>query len=217
MRRGQPKRPFLVGLAAAALMPAAVLAGPLLSRDSALATSFRIETPTSGSSVGDGNLVLVEIVAPDSQGAVVDGVEIGVDAGPWERAERAQEDSARWRFLWMDPSPGPHQIRARAFGVEGNGPLEQSVGVEVVERSTTRFIVDNPYATPGSFRKGQLHTHSTQSFDGWEALHPSELALAYMRRGYQFVAITDHDKISYPAELGSDSFLLLPGYESTAE
>ncbi len=191
--------------------------GPLLSRDGALATSFRIESPTSGSSIGDGNLVLVEIVAPDGQGGDVNRVEIAVDTGLWEPAERSRADATRWRFLWMDPSPGAHQIRARAVGAEGHGPPEQRVGVEIVERSTTRFIVDNPYATSGSFRKGQLHTHSTRSFDGWESLPPRELALAYLKRGYQFMAITDHDNTSYPAELNSDSFLVLPGYESTAE
>jgi len=217
IRRGEPKRRVPSGLVAVALIPAATFAGPLLSRDRALATAFRIETPTSGSSIGDGNLLLVEIVAPDSQDGVVHRVEIAVDTGSWEPAERSRADAARWRFLWMDPSPGSHQIRARAFGGQGHGPLEQNVGVEVVDRSTTPFIVDNPYATPGSFRKGQLHTHSTRSFDGWDSLPPGELALAYMRRGYQFVAITDHDNISYPAELNSDSFLALPGYESTAE
>jgi hypothetical protein len=82
---------------------------------------------------------------------------------------------------------------------------------------TTPFTIDHPYARSGSFRKGQLHTHSTFSFDGWESLHPVSLAFDYRRRGYQFVAITDHDAIANPKEANDDAFLVIPAYESTSE
>lgn len=60
--------------------------------------------------------------------------------------------------------------------------------------------------------KGNLHTHSTNS-DG--RLTPEELAEAYRTRGYDFLAITDHDVFkSYP-ELCSEKFLVLPGMELT--
>lgn len=50
---------------------------------------------------------------------------------------------------------------------------------------TTRL----PFAQPGRFWKGNLHTHSTRS-DG--KLTPAEVMAAYRGRGYDFLALTDH-------------------------
>ena len=46
-----------------------------------------------------------------------------------------------------------------------------------------------PFDKPGSFRKGNIHTHSTAS-DG--ELTPEEVCRRYREAGYDFLAITDH-------------------------
>ncbi len=61
--------------------------------------------------------------------------------------------------------------------------------------------------------KGNLHAHSTNS-DGH--LTPERLAEGYRERGYDFLAITDHDVFYEHPELCKDNFLVLPGMELTA-
>jgi len=48
---------------------------------------------------------------------------------------------------------------------------------------------DNPFALPGRFYRGNLHTHSTES-DG--RLPPAEVVARYRGAGYDFLALTDH-------------------------
>nr|WP_294547089.1 CehA/McbA family metallohydrolase [uncultured Rhodopila sp.] len=54
-----------------------------------------------------------------------------------------------------------------------------------------------PFAAPGRFYKGNLHTHSTRS-DG--ALDPVDVCAAYREAGYDFLALTDHflEKFGFP-------------------
>ncbi len=54
-----------------------------------------------------------------------------------------------------------------------------------------------PFARPGRFYRGNLHTHSTRS-DGMKS--PEEVAAAYRDHGYDFVALTDHflERYGYP-------------------
>ena len=54
-----------------------------------------------------------------------------------------------------------------------------------------------PFDKPGSFRKGNIHTHSTAS-DG--ELTPDEVCRRYREAGYDFLAITDHflEQFNYP-------------------
>ena len=47
----------------------------------------------------------------------------------------------------------------------------------------------NPFARPGRFYRGNLHTHSTNS-DG--ALPPEAVVARYREAGYDFMALTDH-------------------------
>lgn len=47
----------------------------------------------------------------------------------------------------------------------------------------------NPFAQPGRFYKGNLHTHSTAS-DG--QLSPDEVCRRYRERGYDFICLSDH-------------------------
>ncbi len=48
--------------------------------------------------------------------------------------------------------------------------------------------VRNPYAVPGTFRKAQLHCHTTES-DG--RFKPRDLLAMFQDAGYAFVCITD--------------------------
>lgn len=61
--------------------------------------------------------------------------------------------------------------------------------------------------------KGNLHTHSTYS-DG--LLSPEELIEGYRARGYDFLALTDHDAYFSHDELDTNGFLLIPSFELSA-
>lgn len=75
---------------------------------------------------------------------------------------------------------------------------------------------DNPFALPGRFYKGNLHTHSTHS-DG--ALEAAEVCNRYRNAGYDFIALTDHflDRYRYPIVdtrgFRSDGFTTIIGAE----
>lgn len=56
----------------------------------------------------------------------------------------------------------------------------------------------NPFTAPGRWLRGNLHVHSTAS-DG--RLSPEELARHYRDRGYDFLALSDHRKITEPPEV----------------
>jgi hypothetical protein len=188
--------------------------------DGAVPSSSQVEIvqPSGNTPVADGNLTFIEARAVDRIDGVVDRVEVAIDnEDRWYGAQRLAEDPTRWRHLWSDPTPGYHRIRVRAYGVEALPVVEQSAIVDVEDVWSSSYIVDNPYAVPGSFRKGQLHMHSTASFDAWNSLSPAQLALAYKAKGYQFAVMTDHDVISYPREVNDESFVAIPGYESTSD
>lgn len=51
-----------------------------------------------------------------------------------------------------------------------------------------------PFAAPGRWFRGNLHTHSTVS-DGKKT--PAQVCALYRRRGYQFISLTDHFLESY--------------------
>ena len=50
-------------------------------------------------------------------------------------------------------------------------------------------MTSDPFALPGRFWRGNLHTHSTNS-DG--VLAPEEVCRRYQAEGYDFIALTDH-------------------------
>lgn len=66
----------------------------------------------------------------------------------------------------------------------------------------------------GSFKKGNLHTHSTRS-DGLYT--PEETARHYYENGYDFLAITDHWVYGTHQELNREDFLMFPGTELDIE
>lgn len=64
----------------------------------------------------------------------------------------------------------------------------------------------------GRWVKGQLHVHTTRS-DG--RLQPEEAVRAYAEQGFDFVCITDHDRVLQAPPRFVDGCLVLPGEEST--
>jgi hypothetical protein len=73
-----------------------------------------------------------------------------------------------------------------------------------------------PFDQPGSFYRGNLHTHSTAS-DG--ARSPRAVCYAYRRRGYDFISLTDHfvERYGYPVSdtrpFRTDGFTTVIGAE----
>jgi len=65
-------------------------------------------------------------------------------------------------------------------------------------------------AREGEFYKGNLHTHTTLS-DG--AYDPESVVKLYRENGYDFLAITDHNKYGIFPEFNRDDFLIIPGIE----
>ncbi len=59
--------------------------------------------------------------------------------------------------------------------------------------------ISNPYANVNwetdRVLRGNLHTHTTQSDGQYD---PDAVIDAYKQRGYDFLAITDHDRVTYP-------------------
>jgi hypothetical protein len=68
----------------------------------------------------------------------------------------------------------------------------------------------NPFAVEGRWFKGNLHTHSTNS-DG--ALDAQELIRRYRSSGYDFLAITDHNRFTQVEDDLRGEILLIPGEE----
>ena len=69
----------------------------------------------------------------------------------------------------------------------------------------------DPYAGPGRWVKGQAHAHTTRS-DGH--LPPEAVMAAYRERGFDFLCLTDHDRLHAPPEV-VDGLLVPAGEEST--
>lgn len=68
----------------------------------------------------------------------------------------------------------------------------------------------NPFNQPGTFLRGNLHTHTTRS-DG--RLSPQEAVTEYAARGYDFLSLTDHGVLTEPSELDPRGMTLIPGVE----
>ena len=62
--------------------------------------------------------------------------------------------------------------------------------------------------------KGNLHTHTTES-DGRRA--PQEVVDDYAARGYDFLMISDHDKLTAPSTVNGRGMTLIPGNEVSAK
>jgi hypothetical protein len=69
---------------------------------------------------------------------------------------------------------------------------------------------NNPFERRGRWFRGNLHTHTTES-DG--RLSPQETVEFYKSRGYDFICLTDHNKVTDPSGLSTDDFLVFTGCE----
>jgi len=69
----------------------------------------------------------------------------------------------------------------------------------------------NPFDAPGNWYKANLHTHTTIS-DG-DACAAERIG-RYRERGYDVLAITDHNKTNDVAGLSSDGLLVISGMET---
>lgn len=69
------------------------------------------------------------------------------------------------------------------------------------------------FVGPGMWLKGNLHCHTTKS-DG--ALSPSDAAAGYAALGHDFLALTDHDRITDPRKVDAHGLTLVPSVELTA-
>ena len=68
----------------------------------------------------------------------------------------------------------------------------------------------DPFKIKGNWYKGNLHTHTNNS-DGELSLE--EVVGGYRKHNYDFLAITDHNKVTEVEEYSRKDFLLLPGVE----
>src|SRR3954470_15392445 len=143
---GDPRRIREIGFAA--LMPTR-------------AEALDITSPRDASTVGDGDLVLIEGTAVDPADGDPDRVEIAIDdSTSWTAADLDTRQPGRWKFVWTDPQPGLHRITARSFNDDGTPRVQHNIQVQVASNtSSSALIVENPYSVPGSYRKGQLHMH----------------------------------------------------------
>lgn len=80
-------------------------------------------------------------------------------------------------------------------------------------RSDGPFVILDPYDVPGEWVKVQLHTHTAHSLDSrWPV---DEALRAYAGAGYAFVAITDHDRITWPESGVPGGVTIIPAHENT--
>jgi len=70
----------------------------------------------------------------------------------------------------------------------------------------------NPFEADGHWYRGNLHCHTTES-DG--RLSPKDAAEFYRTRGYDFLCITDHSTVTDTDGFSTESFLVLPGVETS--
>ena len=75
--------------------------------------------------------------------------------------------------------------------------------------------IENPYTDPAApWLKGNLHAHTTES-DGTRP--PQEVIDDYAARGYDFLMLSDHDKVTDPGAFQGRGMVLIPGNEVTAK
>ncbi|HTN55407.1 MAG TPA: molybdopterin-dependent oxidoreductase [Microbacterium sp.] len=86
----------------------------------------RIDVPRPGREIDAGDSVIAGVAWQPQTG--ISGVEVQVDAGPWQEAELAPAISAdtwvQWRMPWQ-ADPGEHRIRCRAISGDGNRQTDQ--------------------------------------------------------------------------------------------
>jgi hypothetical protein len=71
----------------------------------------------------------------------------------------------------------------------------------------------NPFILPGHWYRGNTHCHTTIS-DGRR--EPRDAAKWYREHGYDFLVLTDHNKVATANDLAVDGILVIPGIELDA-
>lgn len=101
------------------------------------------------------------------------------------------------------PTQGIYEITLSAKK-EGYATITQSIWVKVPHgeeyQNIDKGVVSNAYKevdweTTGRY-KGNFHTHTSQSFDS--SMKPDNAVDLYRSKGYQILALTDHDDNTYP-------------------
>jgi len=72
------------------------------------------------------------------------------------------------------------------------------------------MFLENPFKIEGKWYKGNLHTHTTNSDGAWS---PDRVVDEYISKGYDFLFITDHWKVTDISGLSKKGFLALSGEE----
>ncbi len=67
-----------------------------------------------------------------------------------------------------------------------------------------------PYDVPGVWMRGNMHTHTTES-DG--RVTPQEAIDGFAAEGYDFLSLTDHERVTDPAPYDARGMTMLPGTE----
>ncbi len=70
--------------------------------------------------------------------------------------------------------------------------------------------IPGPFQTEGQWFRGALHVHTTES-DG--AMPPEQTIRHFQRGGFDFLALTDHNRTSNRYESSTPDLLVLPGVE----
>ena len=79
-------------------------------------------------------------------------------------------------------------------------------------------LMNNPFQLPGRWYRGNLHTHTTRSDGAWS---PGQVAEWYAQHGYDFIAFTEHERVTDREAIRSlslgdhqtNGLLVLPGVE----
>lgn len=74
----------------------------------------------------------------------------------------------------------------------------------------------NPYTNLETVYKGNLHSHCAEH-SGCSSLPIRKLIHEYKNRGYNFLAITDHDYLTKIESFADEELLLIPGFEFSTQ
>jgi hypothetical protein len=91
-------------------------------------------------------------------------------------------------------------------------PMANPVAIEAKTDAGDPITILSPYRDYGHWYKGQLHCHTTNSDGGCS---PPQLEAKYRQDGVDFLAITDHERITVDpeAEWGQDVPVFIPSEE----
>lgn len=90
------------------------------------------------------------------------------------------------------------------------GNLPFGTAITLAKTVLAMVTIDSPYRDQGTWLRGNVHTHSTNS-DGIR--DPQDVANDYAARGYDFLAISDHDTFTHPEEYETAALIEIPAVE----